>query len=167
MSMLGPWAKQKSRRYRNGPLVTPGKYKVSISVPGTYVVSEFEIEADPRVLESGVTEADIQAQVDIQIKVRDKLSEALQLQDQLEQQLKAQKKSVKGSDSDTAKIAKLEAVLDKLKTKEGIYEQPMLADQWRYLYSMVNQADQVPGKDAYDRYEELSLQLEDLKKQVQ
>ena len=38
--------------------------------------------------------------------------------------------------------------------------QPMLIDQFKYLYSMVTEADQVLGKDAYDRYKELSLQLE-------
>ena len=38
--------------------------------------------------------------------------------------------------------------------------QPMLIDQYRYLYNMVNQADQVLGKDAYDRYKELNLELE-------
>ena len=38
--------------------------------------------------------------------------------------------------------------------------QPMLIDQFKYLYRMVTEADQVLGKDAYDRFKELSLQLE-------
>ena len=163
MRMPGPWSTQKSRRFRNGPMVQPGKYEASLNSPGAKTIAfEFEIVPDPRVLESGVTKADIQAQVDFQIKVRDKLSEALQLQDKLEQQLKALNKN--GNDAE--KIAALEAVLARLKTKEGIYEQPMLVAQWSYLYSMGNQADQVPGKDAYDRYEQLSRELDALKKEL-
>jgi len=36
---------------------------------------------------------------------------------------------------------------------------PMLIDQLNYLASMLNRADQRPGKDAYDRYEELEGKL--------
>jgi hypothetical protein len=36
----------------------------------------------------------------------------------------------------------------------------MLIDQLKYLYNMISRADQVLGKDAYNRYKELSLQLE-------
>ncbi|MBT8312494.1 MAG: hypothetical protein HKP23_06680, partial [Flavobacteriaceae bacterium] len=87
----------------------------------------------------------------------------LQLQDKLEQQLKALEKNGAASEADSAKKSVLEKALSQIKTKEGIYQQPMLAAQWRYLYSMMNQADQLPGKDAYDRYEELITQLNVLK----
>jgi len=43
-----------------------------------------------------------------------------------------------------------------LKTPEGRYQQPALISQMSYLYSMLKQADQRPGQDAYARYEELS-----------
>jgi hypothetical protein len=39
----------------------------------------------------------------------------------------------------------------------------MLIDQISYLYSMLDQADQVPGKDAYDRYTTLREKLTALK----
>ncbi|MBT8321732.1 MAG: hypothetical protein KJO90_08725, partial [Eudoraea sp.] len=163
MRMMGPWNKQKSRRFRSGPLVKPGKYKVSISVAATYVVTDFEIVQDPRVLESGVTMEDISTQIDLQIKVRDKMSEALQLQDQLESKLRALKKAGALSESNKERKTSIEGALAQLKTKEGIYRQPMLTAQWRYLYSMLSQADQVPGKDAYDRYEELTSWMEKVK----
>ena len=38
--------------------------------------------------------------------------------------------------------------------------QPMLIDQFKYLYNMVTEADQVLGKDAYNRFKELSLKFE-------
>jgi hypothetical protein len=49
-----------------------------------------------------------------------------------------------------------------LTTQEGRYMRPMLLDQLRYLASMLDRADQKPGKDAYERYEELKKWLENL-----
>ncbi|MCX2719569.1 WD40/YVTN/BNR-like repeat-containing protein [Lentiprolixibacter aurantiacus] len=168
MRMMGPWNKSGNRRFRNGPLVKPGKYEASLLTPGNKTIAfEFEIIADPRILESGVSLADIDAQVDLQIKVRDKLSEALHLQDKLEQDLKALEKAASVLGSDKQKKANIEGALAQLKTKDGIYEQPMLVAQLRYLYSMLNQADQIPGKDAYDRYGELVSWLMKVKNEVE
>ena len=94
------------------------------------------------------------------------MSEVLQLQDDLEQDLKKLEKAKSLSDADKEKKSAIEKALAQLKTKQGIYEQPMLAAQWRYLHSMINQADQLPGKDAYDRYEELSEILEKIRSEL-
>jgi len=42
-----------------------------------------------------------------------------------------------------------------VETADDRYPQPMLADQANYLYSMINSADQKPGKDAYIGLDEL------------
>ena len=102
-------------------------------------------------------------QVDFLLKIRDKYSETLQLQEELENQISTVKKDSGDSDAGKARIKTLETQLAKIKTKEGIYMQPMLAAQWRYLYSMMDQADQLPGKDALDRFEELSALLENIR----
>jgi len=47
-------------------------------------------------------------------------------------------------------------LLEKLITAEGIYMPPMLIDKLKYLYTMLDQADQLPGQDAYLRFDELS-----------
>jgi hypothetical protein len=39
---------------------------------------------------------------------------------------------------------------------------PMLIDQISYLASMLDRADQMPGKDAYQRYDELQKQFYDI-----
>ena len=44
-------------------------------------------------------------------------------------------------------------------TPEGIYMRPMLNAQLGYLGMMINRADQQPGKDAYERYDELKALL--------
>ena len=41
------------------------------------------------------------------------------------------------------------------------YSQPMLVDQLTYLYRNLNRADQKPGKDAYNRYDELNKTLQE------
>ena len=49
----------------------------------------------------------------------------------------------------------IKTLRDALNTAEGRYQTPMLVDQLRYLFSMLNRADQRPGKDAFDRFKEL------------
>jgi len=46
-------------------------------------------------------------------------------------------------------------MISELKTEEGIYQLPRLVDQISYLYNMLNDTDQLPGKDVFERYEEL------------
>ncbi|MEP1095121.1 MAG: glycosyl hydrolase [Cyclobacteriaceae bacterium] len=154
MTMTGAWHKQKSRRFRNGPMVKPGTYSVELTVDGSTLTQTFEIQIDPRIESNNVSAVEIGKQVDLQLEVRDLLSEARRLEDDLSKQKK------EATDEDNSK---LEAALAKLKTPEGIYMQPMIVDQISYLNSMLNRADQVPGKDAYDRFEELKEMFESVK----
>jgi photosystem II stability/assembly factor-like uncharacterized protein len=58
-----------------GPALTPGEYKVRLTVDGTLIgTSSFHIELDPRI--EGVTNADLQARFDLAVKIRDRVSEA-------------------------------------------------------------------------------------------
>ena len=63
-----------------------------------------------------------------------------------------------------SKYAPLKQKLDMLVTKQGTYMQPMLIDQMKYLYGMISKADQILGNDAYKRFDDLSLELENIKK---
>lgn len=158
MSAFGPWNKQANRRYRNGPMVKPGSYTATLKAGELSSSQSFQILMDPRIKASGITEAEINSQVEFQLQIRDQVSKVLKLQDDLEKELK----TLEGKSLNAEKKARREALeiaLNKIKTQEGIYMQPMLAAQWSYLYSMMNQADQVPGKDALDRYTELIAQL--------
>ena len=49
----------------------------------------------------------------------------------------------------------LDNIYYQMVTSPGTYMKPMLQAQTRYLNSMLGRADQKPGKDAYDRLEEL------------
>ena len=143
MTQAGPWYSSARRRYTNGPMVN--------------------LAMDPRVLEAGVTEADVAAQVDFQLKIRDKITETNKLQEEIEKSIADLKGKKDPTQQDQTRLGILQEALSQIQTEEGIYMQPMLADQWRYLYSMMNQADQAPGKDALERYEVLNASLESLK----
>jgi hypothetical protein len=50
-----------------------------------------------------------------------------------------------------------------LREKDIIYPEPKLVDQIEYLYGMVDGADQMMGKDVYDRLEVLTKEFETVK----
>ena len=134
-----------------GPFVKPGKYVVEVTLDNTNKIStEFSVEKDPNTEIS----QDVFVEVEqFQLKLINKIREATRILNEIKS-LKLSKNLKKN------KLQDLEAILEKLETKEGDYMQPMLIDQFKYLYNMVTEADQVLGKDAYDRFKELSLKFE-------
>ncbi len=159
MTMTGPWHEQGNRRFKSGPMVKPGTYEIVLTIGDKVLSQKFDLVADPRSLDNGVTVQDINAQVDLQAQVRDLLSDSRRLAEDLTKQ----KEKLSDSESDKSKRKELEATIAKLNTAEGIYMMPMISAQISYLYFMLNRADQLPGKDAYDRYEELKKLLAEVK----
>ncbi|MDM9630607.1 WD40/YVTN/BNR-like repeat-containing protein [Robiginitalea aurantiaca] len=166
MTVAGPWSSNENRSYRNGPMAAPGQYTAVLTHGSGTSSQDFELVLDPRVMAAGIDVAQVKEQVEFQMVVRDKLSETYQFQDALEKEIEELESKKGQSPSEQSRLTALEEVLAKVKTEEGIYMQPMLADQWRYLYYMMNQADQVPGRDARQRFTELTGQLEGLKSQA-
>ncbi|MBT29238.1 MAG: hypothetical protein CMO01_06210 [Thalassobius sp.] len=162
MRHVGPWSTNKRRSGNGGPMVTPGKYTVKLISGGKEISKTTEIKADPRVAASGVTLADMEAQEELALKVRDLLTEVRKLENSVNMKVEGYKeaKRVKKKEKQT-----IEEIESQLTTVSGRYETPMLSDQTSYLYSMLERADQKPGKDAYDRYEELKKEYEALKEQ--
>jgi hypothetical protein len=50
--------------------------------------------------------------------------------------------------------------------EKGRYAQPKLINQLNYLFSMLNRADQKPGRDVYLRFEELDKELSEYVSQI-
>jgi photosystem II stability/assembly factor-like uncharacterized protein len=161
----GPWSAQAPAGGPGGPHVVPGRYQVRLTAGGTTLVREVEVRIDPRVTASGVTEAHLAEQLDLLLKVRDAISEGRRLQEQLSKAMEAA--GVKpppapgpGETPGTVKYAHpLQAVWARLVTAPGPYPQPMLLDQFANIARMLGQADQKPGKDAWDRYNDLMKEL--------
>jgi hypothetical protein len=147
----GAWHSDARRRYQNGPLVPPGKYTATLTVGEWTATQTFELLPDPRLEKAGVTLEDLRKQADLQTQVLALLEAARKLEDELEKEVKQTR--------DESRLGTLKVALTQLQTVEGIYMEPKLTDQISYLNSMINRADQLPGQDAYERYEELGKQL--------
>lgn len=154
MRHVGPWSNSSGNRPNNGPMVAPGQYFVRLSAAGKEMTQSFNILPDPRVIKNGISIEDMMAQEDLCLKVRSLQSEANQL---LESAKKGKVNSKTKAGSEAA-----DDILKALQTANGRYMKPQLLAQLSYLRSMLDRADQRPGKDAYDRYTELETQLKKL-----
>jgi hypothetical protein len=135
--------------------VTPGKYKIELVLGFRSHSVETEVLMDPRVKAAGVTLGDLVEQEKLSLAVQSLHLEARQFELYLKKQLE---------ENETAIASEaIKAIQSEITTAEGRYPTPMLIDQISYLYSMLDQADQVPGKDAYDRYTTLREKLTALK----
>ena len=145
-------------RKRRGPMVAPGRYRIELTIGLKSYINHAEVKMDPRVKASGITVADLIAQEKLALKVQKLMSETESLLKFLDQNISENQTAVS---KETLRI-----IHSEIATKEGRYQIPMLKDQLRYLASMLDQADQPPGKDAYLRYEELHSKLTKLQRQA-
>ena len=134
-----------------GPMVAPGKYMAKLTIGDQVFIEPFNILMDPRVEQSGITIKELMDQEALALKVLELRSKADQMSKKITNALK--------KDPNNAKLKSMDKVLN---TEDGRYMKPMLIDQLRYLGSMIDRADQMPGKDAFDRFEELNGILESI-----
>lgn len=157
MTHAGPWHNNANRRYRSGPRAKSGTYKVRLTVNNSVLEQSFVLSTDPRSGKAGITEADVQAHEALALQIAALLGEARKTSQELSKRLKA-------TDLDVDTKDKLKAIESILETAKGTYMKPKLIDQISYLYGTVSgSADFMPGKDAYDRYEELVNQFQEVK----
>jgi hypothetical protein len=146
-------------------MAAPGKYSVRLTVNGQTQTRAFDLEADPRVLKDGITQADLDAQVAFQLKVRDAISDARRLQQQVEQAMQKAgitpppPAPVGARPMDQTFEHPLQKLWATLVDMPGTYPQPMLISQLSNIARMIGQADQKIGKDAVDRYNDLMKEL--------
>lgn len=155
----GPWDKDVKKRYKNGPIVSPGIYTAKLTVGKESFEQTFEIILDPRVKAEGLSNMDIEKQRAMQNQVLALLSKARKLQTELEKK----SKSLKDKANEASQLEHTNSLLKQLKNDEGAYPKQMLVAQISYLYFMVNGADQKLGQDAAERYQELVGQFTKIK----
>jgi len=161
----GAWAKDVKKRYKNGPMVAPGVYSARLIVGEQSFEQSFEILMDPRVIDQEVTKATIVEQITMQNKVIDLLSNARKLEASLEKEAKSLKK--KKAKAKVARLEQINTVLKQLQNeKKGAYPQQMMLSQISYLLNMISRADQLPGEEAKNRYDELVVQFNKLKQEA-
>jgi hypothetical protein len=152
----GAWSKKKNQRFKRGPYAAPGKYTVRLLADGQTLEQSFELMADPRILQRGVTLDDLKKQEILALQVVDLLSSARQKANDIEKEIKQLKPNQK------SELQKLEALKKELVRAEGRYTETRFINQVEYLLGILRGGDQLPGKDAYDRYEELVKEYEQL-----
>ena len=150
--------KDPARSLRGGPMVRPGNYQARLTVNGEVLSQTFRVKADPRMNTAKTSIEDLKAQETLALQVVALEHSSKRVAEQVNASRKElaplieESKRKKQYMQEDARLAQIE---DQLVTPDGIYMTPMLIDQLRYLRSMLNQADQRPGKDAYERYDEL------------
>ncbi len=161
----GAWAKDVKKSYKNGPMVAPGIYTARLTMGEQSLEQSFEILIDPRVKAEGITKTTINEQIAMQNKIIDLLSEARKLEASLEKEAKSLKK--KKAKAKVARLKQIKTVLKQLQNeKKGAYPQQMLLSQMSYLLNMISRADQLPGEEAKNRYDELVVQFNKLKQEA-
>jgi hypothetical protein len=158
----GPWDPDPRRSGTGGPLAPPGTYQVRLTAGGWSETRSFRVLMDPRIAKDGVTLADLEDQLALSLEVRDAIGQARLALERIREAKRAQP-----ANSDVWR--RLDAVESQLATDtaRGIrYPQPMLIDQFLYLYRMITQSDQRVGRDGFERYSELRKLLDDLLRQV-
>ena len=150
MRHRGSWSKNPNFSFRNGPLVKPGVYNVTLTIDGKSHSETFEILSDPRLSE--ISSSIYNDQETILLEIRDFLSDVRIFENEISMMLEKKPKN-----------KNLLSISRRLSTSEGTYMQPKLIDQIRYLQSMLSRADQKPGLDALNRLNELKSEFKLLK----
>ena len=135
----------------NGPMAPPDQYSARLTVGSWSNTKPLTIKEDPRVLESGVTDADLHEQFEHNMRVRDLVSQV--------NQAVARVREAQGKTSGDQ--AKLKDLASHLITPPIRYSKPELQTHITYLYSMTNNSDQKIGRDATERYAALRKELDD------
>ena len=159
-----------SNRRRQGPIVSPGTYTVTLHVNKSQTAEPFTIKVDPRVEADGVTVEDLTTLERLSLDVLALYTEAKETVKKIaEVSEKWSRLSAKGGRAAlraTSLKEELERINSQLVMAEGRYQQPMIVDQIEYLYGMLSRADQKPGADAFIRIEELRKALADQTNEV-
>ncbi len=119
---------------------------------------------DPRIEADGVTQADLVAQAQICNEVLLLQAQARKTLSEIDAGLKNLESLIQEEGRQEKLAKKLKVQLDEVRAEmvmaKGRYQTPMLIDQIGYLYSMLDRADQKPGRDAYIRLDELKEWLQ-------
>ena len=159
--IAGPVDPSTGRSVGSGPVAVPGTYQARLTIGDWSETQQLEVLIDPRVAADGVTQADLEEQFDLALKVsqasidaRNVLAHLREVRDDLP------------SNANDAR-SRLDALEAELVTGSVRYSMPMLIDQLQYLNGMISRADQKVGRDAFERYEELTGKLERIKSELE
>jgi hypothetical protein len=146
-------------QHESGLGAPPGEYQVRLNVGGTTLTESLTVLIDPRLAEEGLTAEDLQEQFRHNRTMRAMVAEVNDLVARVSEALER----LEGATGEEAgRAAELRAVADKLITDSIRYSQPKLQTHITYLAGMTSRVDQKVGRDAFERYEVLRAQLDEV-----
>lgn len=137
------------------PRAVPGAYQARLTVDGRSVTRPLRLQLDPRLVADGVTVAHLQAQYDLALEILAAMADTRETIVRVEQ-------AIQRAPRGAGVRAELEGIQRALVTDRSVssYPQPMLADQFSYLYNNMVGADQEPSGEMVKRLEVLKAELE-------
>ncbi len=163
----GAWDPNRGAPEGGGPMAVPGTYQARLTVGGRSTTQTFRVYVDPRVAEDGVTQEDLEAQLAFNLQARDALSLARKAAVRVDSLIAGIDQAGGQATDAAAAREELAALRATLVTHWVRYSQPMLIDQLEYLSGMTTRADQLPGRDAYARYEQLRAELAEIEQTLE
>jgi photosystem II stability/assembly factor-like uncharacterized protein len=140
------------RGSERGPLVPPGAYTVVMTAGSVTTRQPLTVVTDPRVLASGVTNADLEAQYQHNLRVGKLAADTSAAATRLRAALK--------DTTDPAKLATLNRIAARLLTPPVRYSPPGLDTHVRYLASQTADFDGKVGNHPTERYAELRAAID-------
>jgi hypothetical protein len=138
-----------------GPVVPPGDYSVVMSTGSVTARQPLKIVADPRVVATGITQADLVDQYDHNLRVLALVNDT----NVAVARLKAAQTALK-QQPDAAKTKALQAIADKLLTPPVRYSPPGLDTHVNYLRSQTDEYDGKIGNHPKERLIDLRKQID-------
>ena len=145
-----------------GPVVPPGDYRVVMTYGSVTAQQPLKIVADPRVLASGVTNADLVDQYEHNMRVLALVNDTNVAVARLKQAQTALK-----DQPDATRAPALKAIADLLLTPPARYSPPGLDTHVTYLRSQTDGYDGKVGNHPAERYVELRKQIDDIIAQLE
>ena len=146
-------------QHQSGLGAPPGEYQVRLTVGSTTLTEPLTVLIDPRLAEEGLTAADLQEQFEHNTIMRAMVAEVNTFATRVEA---AMERLAGATGADARTLQGVQAVADKLLTNPIRYSQPGLRTQISYLAGMTGRVDQKVGRDAFQRYEVLRAELDQL-----
>ena len=143
--------------------VPPGVYRVRLTVGSTVLSRHLNVLIDPRLAEEGLTVAYLRQQFEHNTIMRAMVEEVNALAGRVQAALER----LEGATGREARLREqVQAVANKLITAPIRYSAPGLRDHINYLARMTSGVDQKVGRDAFDRYEVLRAELDEITAEV-
>ncbi len=152
---LRHYLKSSEKKDFRGPLVAPGEVTVTVKYGEQALSQKFMIRIPPDLEKAGTTRSDLIEQEEAGLKIARLLVE-------IREKISEFEALIKQADSEKEK-QRLQLQLSYLKKGPKRYDQPKLQEHTEYLFDIIAENYQKPGKDVHTRYEQLKNTFQQLK----